>query len=112
MVWIIASEIIEAMNDDIDLFIKLTEGKLTDRQDAFCCYIFGIMTRKEGVTKLYKMLRSKGISEKIVKDFLKYSLKMKYKMDKGLWSWNEINEFDIPFDQIKQTSTKYQLPDN
>ena len=34
------------------------------------------------------------------------SKKPKYKMEEGIWSWNEIDEFGIDLDDIKKTSTK------
>ena len=61
---------------------------------------------------MYKLLVAKGIDEKIVKDFLNYSLKMRYKMINGKWSWYEMDEFNIPFDEVKDCSTDYQLPNN
>ena len=30
-------------------------------------------------------------------------------MDNGMWSWNEIEEFDIPLEEIKKSSTKYSF---
>ena len=112
MVWKIPREIVNALEKDIDLFIKITEQSLTDRQDAYCVYIFGILSEPKGVSILFKLLKAKKIDEKIIKDFLNYSLKMKYKMIKGKWSWYEMDEFNIPFDEVKDCSTDYQLPSN
>lgn len=112
MVWKIPSEIVNGLEKDIDLFIKLTKNEITDRQDALCCYIFGVLSEPKGVSVMYKLLVAKGIDEKIVKDFLNYSLKMRYKMINGKWSWYEMDEFNIPFDEVKDCSTDYQLPNN
>ena len=34
---------------------------------------------------------------------------MNYKTEKGLWSWNEIEEYNIDPDKIKKTTTKYKF---
>jgi hypothetical protein len=109
MVWKIPREIVNGLEKDIDLFIKLTDISLTDRQDALCCYIFGILSEKGGVSMLHKLLIAKGIDELIVREFLNYSLKMRYKMINGKWSWFEMTEFNIPFDEVKDCTTDYQL---
>tara|TARA_R110002020_G_scaffold140534_3_gene312116 strand:- start:4222 stop:4560 length:339 start_codon:yes stop_codon:yes gene_type:complete len=112
MVWKIPRVIVNGLKKDIDLFIKLTNNEITDRQDAMCCYIFGILSEKGGVSTMYKLLKAKNIDEKIAKEFLNYSLKMRYKMINGKWSWFEMDEFNIPFDEVKDCSTDYQLPNN
>ena len=113
MVWKIPQEIVDALKEDIDLFNKLTNNEITDRPEALCVYIFSILQATKGVKHLYKLLtKHRGIDKKIVHSFLKYSLMMKYKMDKGKWSWFEMTEFDIPFDEVKDCSTDYELPDN
>lgn len=109
--WKIPIEIVNALKEDVNLYMKL--AKLDDRQDALCGYIFGILSEPKGLKILNTILIEKRkIDKKLVHDFLSYSLKMKFKMDKGLWSWNEMNEFNIPFDEVKKSSTKYQLPTN
>ena len=36
-------------------------------------------------------------------------LKLNYKMEKGIFSWFEASHFDIDFENIKDTKTKYEL---
>ena len=36
-------------------------------------------------------------------------LKMNFKCDTGLWSWNEIEEYNIDIDKVKTTTTKYKF---
>ena len=113
MVWKIPRVIVDALSEDIDLFIKLTEEKITDRQDALCCYIFGMLGENGGVKQLHNILTEKRkIDKKIVNEFLNYTLRMRYKMEKGKWSWFEMDSFNIPFDEVKDCSTDYQLPNN
>jgi len=48
-----------------------------------------------------------GITEKYMNDLFYTILKYKYKMKEGMWSWNEIEEYDIPMDMINKTTTKF-----
>lgn len=112
MVWKIPREIVDGLKKDIDLFIELTDNEITCRQDAMCCYIFGILSEQGGVSTMFKLLTAKGIDKDIIKDFLSYSLKMRFKMENGKWSWAEMDEFNIPFDAVQDCSTDYQLPNN
>ena len=34
---------------------------------------------------------------------------MNHKCDKGIWSWNEIEEYKIDFDKIKNTTNTYKF---
>jgi len=34
---------------------------------------------------------------------------MNYKCDAGLWSWCEIDEYNIEPDKVKKTTTKYKF---
>ena len=112
MVWKVDRQIVNALQSEIDLLIKLSEGEVTDKQDGLCCFIFGMLNEVGGVTMLYKLLISKGIEESTVKKFMNYSLKMRYKMLKGKWSWSEMDQFKIPWEEVKDCSTDYQLPNN
>ena len=49
------------------------------------------------------------IAKKEINNLFYTILKFKYKQDRGLWSWNEIEEMDIELDAIKETSTKYSF---
>ena len=69
---------------------------------------FDIYVKNE-FKKTYKLLKSRGVKKKLIKDFMYLVAKLHYKNDKGLWSWNEIEEFDIPLDNIKNTTTKYKI---
>lgn len=75
--------------------------------EMFNSFMFGLCGDKECLSKCIKKLIEKGCIKKEVNKFFYRYLKMKYKMDNGLYSWNEIEEFDIPLDSIKKTTTKY-----
>ena len=47
--------------------------------------------------------------KKKINKFIYDFLKMNYKCDAGLWSWCEIDEYNIDPDKIKKTTTKYKF---
>ena len=64
---------------------------------------------EKGVKVIHDKLISAGINKKKVNSFIYSFLKMNHKCDKGIWSWNEIEEYDIQLDKIKETTTKYKF---
>jgi len=69
--------------------------------------IQGLTREKNGVKTLHNKLLDAGIDKKKINSFIYSFLKLNHKTEKGLFSWNEIEEFNIDFNNIKQTSTKY-----
>ena len=95
-------EIVEYIKNDNDY-----EGE-DDFQYFLMMYLIQGLTReKNGVKTLHNKLLDAGIDKKKINRFIYSFLKLHHKTEKGLWSWNEIEEFNINFDNIKQTSTKY-----
>ena len=47
--------------------------------------------------------------KKKINKFIYSFLKINHKSEKGIWSWNEIEEWDIPFDKVKKSTTKYSF---
>jgi len=73
-------------------------------------YLVQALTKeKNGVKIIYNKLIDAGIDKKKTNTFIYNFLKMNYKCDTGTWSWNEIDEFDIDIDRIKNTTTKYKF---
>ena len=62
-------------------------------------------------TKFMKIVKNKLLVEKIpekhINNFFYTFLKMQHKTDNGLWSFNEMMEMDIDFEDVKKTTTKY-----
>tara|TARA_R110002020_G_scaffold219060_2_gene426899 strand:+ start:148 stop:522 length:375 start_codon:yes stop_codon:yes gene_type:complete len=83
-------------DDDYEYFIML--------------YLIQAFTREEkGVSIIYNKLVNAGIDKKKANNFIYSFLKMNLKCDKGLWSWCEIDEYNIDPDKIKKTTTKYKF---
>ncbi len=82
--------------DDYEYFIML--------------YLIQALTKEEkGVSLIYNKLINAGIEKKKVNKFIYDFLKMNYKCDTGLWSWCEIDEYNIDPDKVKKTTTKYKF---
>ena len=69
--------------------------------------IQGLTREKNGVKTLHNKLLDAGIDKKKINKFIYSFLKLNHKTEKGMWSWNEIEELNIDFNQIKTTTTKY-----
>tara|TARA_R110002096_G_scaffold212924_4_gene400421 strand:- start:716 stop:1039 length:324 start_codon:yes stop_codon:yes gene_type:complete len=104
----IPKEIYQVIKLDVKTLMEVS--KLKSDQDAVCIYIFGLLSEKNGVKMFYDSLVGRGVSKSLAHTFLSYCLQMKHKIDKGMWTWYEIDEFDIPLDDVKICTAKYALP--
>ena len=68
-----------------------------------------IMLKENGVPYLVNLLKKSIEDEKVIKDFIYDLIKLDYKKEVGMWSWNEIEEMDINIDDIKDCTTKYSF---
>ncbi len=72
-------------------------------------YIQSCLLETKNMIKLKHKLVSGGIESKYINDLFYTILKYNYKYERGLFSFNEIIEWDIEPDMIKSTTTKYTL---
>ena len=100
-------QILEALMIDIKLVREAC--KIDNNLDALIYYIFNLLKNPKGVKLLHKRLESSKIDKKIINSFIYTMLKFKYKLDSGTWSWFEIDEYDIPLEDIKKTTTTYTM---
>ena len=70
-------------------------------------FLYSIVDSPHAMKSIKKKLLKNNITEKVINELFYTILKFKFKNDKGMWSWNEIEEYDIPLDDIKETTTKY-----
>jgi hypothetical protein len=78
-----------------------------DKTELEVLFLYSIVDNPNGMKSVKKKLLKNNINEKEINNLFYTILKFKYKQDKGLWSWNEIEEMDIELDTIKETTTKY-----
>ena len=71
-------------------------------------YLIRCLAEKGGFKMLYQKLIDGGIDKKIVNKFLYSLLKLDYKTEKGMFSFNEIEEWELPYDVVKKT-TQYKF---
>ena len=90
-------------DDDYELFKDMNEDKLHN------LFLYSIVNNSKIMKKVKTKLLKNNILEKDINKLFYTTLKFYYKYDKGLFSWAEIEEWDIELDDIKTTSTKYTL---
>jgi len=72
-------------------------------------YIQACLLETKNMIKLKNKLVSGGINQKYINELFYKVLKFNFKHERGLFSFNEIIEWDIEPDMIKSTTTKYTL---
>ena len=81
----------------------------TDYNYFIMFYLIQAISQKGGVQMLYNKLIDGGVGKKNTNKFLYDLLKMDLKTDKGIFSWNEIEEWNLDFDVVKKSTTKYSF---
>ena len=90
-------------DEDFDLYNKIDKEKMHN------LFLYSIVQNSKVMKKVKLKLLKNNIPEKDINDLFYKTLKFYYKYEKGLFSWNEIEEWDIDLNDIKDTSTKYTL---
>ncbi len=80
-----------------------------EKKDLECLFLFSIVDNTNAIKNIKKKLLNNNITEKSANRFFYSIMKFKYKNEKGLYSWNEIEEWNIDLDEVKETTTKYTL---
>jgi len=114
---VIAPEILqEVLSEDIILFKKYVmeinpiEFSEYSEEKLFSLYIFSLLDNVKALKIVKnKCISSKKISEKKFNEFIYLSMKYIHKINLGLWSWFEINELNIDFQDIKSTTLTYTI---
>lgn len=120
----IDNEIALALKSDIeDYMISLKKNKLmekvievndlcNDENDIEFFYVMflkGTLELKNGVCKLYNRINNKINNPKKTNKFIYQFLKLQYKSANNMWSWNEIETYDLDnYDRTIQF-TNYEL---
>ena len=79
---------------------------LLDDKNCWNLFVFSIVYENSNLISCIRKLRKAGVNHKVINDYFYQYIKLKHKMEAGIWSWNEIELFDIPLEDIKKTSTK------
>ena len=114
---IIAPEIMkEILEEDLDKFKKYImeanseEFSEYSEEKLFSLYIFSLLDNMSALKQVKdKCIKSKKISEKKFNEFIYLSMKYIHKINLGIWSWYEINELNIDFEEVKSTTLTYTI---
>ena len=93
----------ECLNADYDYF------KNKNQDDWNIMYSQSCLLEAKNMKKLKNKLLNGGIESKYINDLFYKILKYNYKYEVGNFSWFEIEEWDVPLESVKKTSTKYTL---
>jgi len=120
----IDNEIALALKPDIeDYMISLKKNNLMkkiieindlcedaeDIQFFYVMFLKGTLELEGGVCKLYNRINNKINNPKKTNKFIYQFLKLQYKSANNMWSWNEIETFDIDSWDRTIKFTNYEL---
>lgn len=77
-----------------------------DQDKAWNLYILSIVWENDTMIKCIKKLLYNGISKKVINDYFKNFIKMKYKMEHKQYSWNEQMEWSLDLEDVEISTTK------
>tara|TARA_Y100000401_G_C8325555_1_gene228004 strand:+ start:73 stop:423 length:351 start_codon:yes stop_codon:yes gene_type:complete len=91
------------LNENYEAFIEISDERINN------LFFYSIVKNNKIMKKLKLKLLNHNIEEKDINDLFYKILKFHHKHEEGIFSWNEIEEWDIDFEDIKKTTTKYTL---
>lgn len=97
-----------------DLMKKVIEtNELCSGEDDICffyiMFLKGILELKGGTKRLYKIINKKIKNPKKSREFIYKFLKLDYKSELNMWSWNEIIDYEIDSYDRDITFTNYEI---
>ncbi len=91
------------LNINYEEFIKIDPERINN------LFLFSIVKNNAIMKKVKVKLLTNHVKEKDINDLFYKILKFHHKHEEGIFSWNEIEEWNIDFEDIKKTTTKYTL---
>tara|TARA_R110001606_G_scaffold358494_1_gene510130 strand:- start:1019 stop:1390 length:372 start_codon:yes stop_codon:yes gene_type:complete len=97
-----------------DLMKKVIEtNELCSGEDDICffyiMFLKGILELKGGTKRLYKIINKKIKNPKKSREFIYKFLKLDYKSELNMWSWNEIIDYEIDTYDRDIKFTNYEI---
>ena len=93
------------LDQDQDFYLKY---KTMDENDRFNNFIYTIIADNDSFVRYYAILIDKGCDKTELNRFFYLYMKMKQKSEEKLWSWNELESFNIDDPDVK-TTLKYKF---
>ena len=72
-------------------------------------YVNECIDKKGGIQILYKKLVNKKVNKLKINQFIYSALKLEYKTRHKLWSFNELDELNIPIELVGDKSSNYKF---
>ena len=91
------------LDEDYDQF------KDYDKEAIYSLYIYSLLDNPVALKKVKKICIDNGIDPKQFNKFIYISMKYVDKLKRGCYSWYEIFMWDIPFEEIKETTLTYTI---
>jgi len=91
------------LNINYEEFIKISDERINN------LFLYSIVKNNKIMKKVKLKLLNNNVVEKEINELFYKILKFHHKHEEGLFSWNEIIEWDIEMNDIKKTTTKYTL---
>jgi len=85
------------------------EFKDYDKEAIYSLYIYSLLDNPKALKKVKNICISGGIEEKQFNKFIYISMKYIDKVKRGCYSWYEIFTWDIPVEEIKETTLTYTI---
>jgi len=106
----------EVLSQDIAKFkryvmeINSEEFSEYSEEKLFSLYIFSVLDNMNALKIVKnKCINSGKLSSKKFNEFIYLSMKYVDKINIGKWSWYEINELNIPIEEVKSTTLTYTI---
>ncbi len=88
-------------------------NELCSGEDDICffyiMFLKGILELKGGTKRLYKIINKKIKNPKKSREFIYKFLKLDYKSELNMWSWNEIIDYEIDTYDRDIKFTNYEI---
>ena len=100
----------------LDKDFRKFKSYILDTDDDFFSYnqnqfealfLYSIVNDGRTMKKIKTKLVYKGMDDKYINEVFYNIMKYKHKIETKCWSWNEIDEYDIPLEEIEKTTTKF-----
>ncbi len=91
------------------LDIDYEEFRDYSKEKMFSLYVYSLIENPIGLKKVKTKCLQNSINAKEFNQFIYLSMKWKDKQERGIYSWYEINELDIDFEDIKDTTLTYTV---
>jgi len=85
------------------------EFKDYDKEAIYSLYIYSLLDNPTAIKKVKEICITGGIEPKQFNKFIYISMKYVDKVKRGCYSWYEIDTWNVPVEEIKETTLSYTI---